>query len=97
MKCAAATSSRLACRRTPYQIRQLGEIARQPPRLDFGQQVGRRTSGRLVLEIEIRERLSGLVADTEARIVVLLDRSGWRETTGVIAAGSQREPLDLDR
>jgi hypothetical protein len=46
---------------------------------------------------KLRERLSALVAHDEARIVVLLDSPGWRETTGVIAAGSQREPLDLDR
>ncbi len=56
------------------QLRQLGEIDRQPPRPVPGQQLGRRAPTGLVLEIEIRGRLAGGVADDEARVVVLLDR-----------------------
>ncbi len=52
----------------------LGEIDRQPPRPVPGQQLGRRAPTGLVLEIEIRGRLAGGVADDEARVVVLLDR-----------------------
>ena len=65
MKCAAATSSRLAYpRRPPQQLRQLGEVRRQPPRLVVRQPIwspsdatqryvrnrGRSGSARLALE-----------------------------------------------
>jgi hypothetical protein len=78
--CAPATSSRLACRRRPaQQLRQLGEVRRHATRLVLGQQVRRRTSSGLVLEVEVAERLSVLVAEDEARIVVLLDDPRRRE------------------
>jgi hypothetical protein len=40
------------------------------PRVVSGQQVRRRASARLILEVEITERLFVLVADDEAGIVV---------------------------
>ncbi len=47
----------------PQQLRQLGEVRRQPPRLVPGEQLGRRAPTGFLLEIKIRERLPGGVAD----------------------------------
>jgi hypothetical protein len=58
---------------------QLGEVYSDPPSLVLGEQVGRRASARLVLEVEIAERLTVLVADDEAGVVVLFERSRRRE------------------
>jgi len=44
------------------QHRQLGDIGRDPPRLIAGQQLGCRSPPRLILEINIRKRLSVVVA-----------------------------------
>jgi hypothetical protein len=49
--------------RFSVQPRQLGDIHRDPPRLVFGEQLGGRSPARLFLEIDIRERLSVVVAD----------------------------------
>jgi hypothetical protein len=55
-------------------------IARQPPRL--GSFAAERPT-RLVLEIEVAERLPGVVADDEAGVVMLLDRPGrWEAARG---------------
>ena len=61
------------------QVRQLGEVRRHAPHLVAGQQLGRRAATGLLLEIEISERLTVLVADDEARVVVLLDGPRRRE------------------
>jgi hypothetical protein len=45
------------------QLRQLNNIRRNPLRLVFGQKLGRRSPPRLVLEIDIGERLSAVIAD----------------------------------
>jgi hypothetical protein len=49
------------------QLRQLRHIDGNPPRLVFGEQLGGRSSPRLVLEINVRERLAVVVADDKAR------------------------------
>jgi hypothetical protein len=54
----------------PQQVRQLGDVHCDAPRVVSGQQVRRRASARLILEVEITERLFVLVADDEAGIVV---------------------------
>ena len=41
------------------QLRQLGDIRRDPPRLIFREQFGRRASAGLILEIDAREFLPG--------------------------------------
>ncbi len=43
----------------PQQLRQLGEVHRQPARLVPGQQLGRRAPTGLVREVKIAERLAG--------------------------------------
>jgi len=63
----------------PQQLRQLGEVRRHATGLVACQQVRRRTSARLILEVEIAERLPAGVLDDEARIVVLVDRPRRRE------------------
>jgi hypothetical protein len=91
VKWAGATSSHLAYRRRPaQQLRQLGEVDRHPPGLVLGEQISRRASARLFLEIEIAERLSVGVLHDEARIVMLLDHPRRRETAGLEVAGCQR-------
>ena len=55
-------------------------VDRHPPRLVLGEQFGREAPTGLVLEVEIRQCLSILVADDEAGVVVLLDRPRRRET-----------------
>ena len=55
------------------QVRQLGEVDRHAARLILGQQVGGGASARLLLEIEIAERLPVLVTDDEAGVVGLVD------------------------
>ena len=55
---------------------QLGEVHRHPPRLIPGEQLCRRSAAGLILEIEIRQRLPGVVADDETGVVGLLDRPG---------------------
>ena len=49
------------------QLPQLGEVRRQPPRLVAGEQLGRRAPTGLLLEVEIAERLPGIVADVTGR------------------------------
>jgi len=45
----------------PQQLRQLGDIAGDPPRLIFREQLGGRSPARLILEIDIRKLLPGAV------------------------------------
>ena len=75
-----------------HQRRQLG-IRRAPPRLILGEQLGRRSPAELILEIDIGERLAAVVANGEAR-GLLLDRPRRREAVcaalGLFAAGVQR-------
>jgi hypothetical protein len=85
VKCAAATSSRLAYQRTPQHLRQLGEVYSDPPRLVSGEQVGRRASARLLLEVKIAERLPVLVADDEA-LWMLIDGPRRREAARLVLA-----------
>ena len=85
MKCAAATSSRLAYRRRPaQQLRQLGDVGGDAPGLVAGEQLGRRAPSRLILEIDIGQRLTAGVADDEAG-VGLLDGLGRRGGGGAAA------------
>ena len=60
------------------QLRQLGDVGGDAPRLVAGEQLGRRAPSRLLLEINVGERLPVGVADDEAG-VGLLDGPGRRE------------------
>ena len=66
----------------------LGEVYRHAAGLVAGEQLGRRAPSGLVLEIEVAERLSILVTDDEAGVVLLFDRPGRREAAhmGVMIA-----------
>jgi hypothetical protein len=48
------------------QLRQLGDIRRDPSRLILAKQLGGGSSPRLVLEINIRECLTAVIANNEA-------------------------------
>jgi len=60
------------------QLRQLGDVCGDAPRLVAGEQLGRRAASRLILEVNVGERLAAVVADDEAG-VGLLDGPGRRE------------------
>ena len=47
-------------------LRQLGDVRRDPPRLVFGEQFGRRLPSGLLLEIDIRQLLPGVVDHDKA-------------------------------
>jgi hypothetical protein len=52
--------------RRAHQPRQLGDVGRDPPRLVAGEQLGRRSPARLVLEIDAGEFLPAAVLQDEA-------------------------------
>jgi hypothetical protein len=98
-ECAAATSSRLVHRRRrAQQLRQLGDVGGDPPGLIAGEEVRRRPPSRLLLAIDVSERLPVGVADDEAG-VGLLDGPGRREAArhgcgpGLYAAASPRSGI----
>ena len=57
-------------------MRGLSNVGPDPPRLVAGEQLGRRTSFRLLLEIEVGERLPVGVADDEAGVRLFGDPRG---------------------
>jgi hypothetical protein len=61
-----------------HQLRQLGDIADDPSRLIPREQLGRRASPRLILEIDIGELLPVLIAHHEA-CSLFFDGPRWRE------------------
>ena len=74
-----ATQAAAVLGATLQQLRQLGDVRGDAPGLVAGEQLGRRTSSRLLLlEIEVGQRLPVGVADDEAG-VGLLDGPGRRE------------------
>ena len=60
------TASGVACRALPlpHQLRQLGKVHRDPPRLVAGEQLGRRSPAELFLEIDIGDRPTGSLCET---------------------------------
>jgi hypothetical protein len=48
--------------RLPHKLRQLGDVRRDPPRLVFGEQLGRRALSRFTLIIDVSELLAVAVA-----------------------------------
>jgi hypothetical protein len=68
----------LGWRRPAQQLRQLSEVRRHAAGLVLGQPVGRRAALRLIVKIEIAERLPVRVFDDEA-LGVLLDHPRRRE------------------
>jgi hypothetical protein len=60
------------------QLRQLGDIDRNPSRLILAEQLGGRSPARLILEIDIGERLPGGVANGVG-LLVFLDGPRRRE------------------
>jgi len=65
----------------PQPLRQLGYIGSDAPGLVPREQMRRRAPARLLLEIDIRERLPGMILHDEAGIG-LLDGPGRREAAG---------------
>ena len=65
----------------PQQLSQLGKVHRHPPGPVAGKQLGRRAPSRLILEIDIGQRLPVVVADDEAGVRPL-DGPGRREAAG---------------
>ena len=61
----------------PQQLRQLGEVGGDAARLVAGQQLGRRTSARLLLEVDIGERVAAVILDDEAGGVGFFNVSRW--------------------
>ena len=55
--------------RLPQQLRQLGDVGGDAPGLVAGEQMSRRAPSRLLLEVDVGERLPVGVADDEARPV----------------------------
>jgi hypothetical protein len=53
---------------TAHQLRQLGDVGSDAPRLVLREQLGRRAPAGLILEIDIGKRLAAVVADDKARI-----------------------------
>jgi hypothetical protein len=82
---AAATSSYLAHRR-PQQLWQLGDVGDDAPGLVAGEQPGRRSTARLVLEIDVGERLPSSRTLKEA-LVSSADHCGGKRCLYVRAAG----------
>jgi hypothetical protein len=50
----------------PQQLQQLGDVGEDAPGLVAGEQLGRSSASRLLLEIDVGERLTVLVPDGEA-------------------------------
>jgi hypothetical protein len=73
-----ATQAAAVLGATLQQLRQLGDVRGDAPGLVAGEQLGRRPPCRLLLEIDVGERLPVGVADDEAG-VGLLDGPGRRE------------------
>jgi hypothetical protein len=67
------------------QIRQLGDVGRNPPRLILAEQLGRRSPPRLLLEMDIGKPLPSAVTDFESNTDVL-DGPGRREAASGMAA-----------
>ena len=49
----------------PHQLRQLGDVRSDAPRLVAGEQIGSRAPAGVTLEIDVGERLTVLVADDD--------------------------------
>ena len=73
------SSARTALRR----LRQLGDVGGDAPGFIAPQQVRRRASAGLVLEIDVRERLHAGDAEDEAGVVRFVDRPRRREAAGL--------------
>jgi hypothetical protein len=53
------------------QLRQLGDIRRDPPRLIFRELIGRRSPARLVLQVDVSELLAVVIAhDIDSRRLI---------------------------
>jgi hypothetical protein len=80
-----ATARRGSVLRPFHQFGQFGDVCR-PPRLIAREQIRGRSATRLVLIIDVAQRLP---VDDEARAVVL-DIPGWREAAGLASLGNWR-------
>jgi hypothetical protein len=58
------TLSKASC--LPRQLRQLRRVGRNPPRLVFREQLGRRSPAGLILEIDNSQLFAGIVFDDKA-------------------------------
>jgi hypothetical protein len=81
-----ATARRGSVLRPFHQFGQFGDVCRDPPRLIAREQIRGRSATRLVLIIDVAQRLP---VDDEARAVVL-DIPGWREAAGLASLGIWR-------
>jgi hypothetical protein len=66
------------------QLRQLGDVYGDAPRLVAGEQVCRRTPSRLLLEIDVGERLPVVIADDEVQASVSSAVQGGGKRRAVI-------------
>jgi hypothetical protein len=82
--------------RPTQQLRQLGDVGGDPPGFIAGHKIGRRSPARLLLVLDIRERVAVLVLHDEAGIVVVFDYPGWREAAGMIGHDGDLCADDLD-
>lgn len=71
-----------ATRLPPQQLRQLANVGRDPPGLIFAQQLRCRLAPRLILKIDIGERLAVVIANNEAGVVRFIERPRRREAAG---------------
>jgi hypothetical protein len=67
--------------RPPHQLRQLCDVDGDPPRLIAGEGGSPPRAGRVVLVLDVRERLSALGLHDEASAVIL-DGPGRQEAAG---------------
>jgi hypothetical protein len=82
----------------PQQLRQLGEVNREPPRLVLGEQIGGFAPADLLLEIEIAEPLPVLVADNnQASLCSSIVQGGGKRRGVVMSAGVKVTALTLRR
>ena len=82
-----AASRAATALKAEQQLRQLRDIRRDPSRLVFAEQLSRRSPPRLILEIDIGERLSVVVAHDEVG-VQFIDEPGRWEAAGCICCGA---------
>jgi hypothetical protein len=77
----ASRANRVSLGRRDEQVRQLRDIGGDAPGLVAGEQMCRRAPSRLLLEIDVGERLAGVILHDETGIR-FLDGPGRREAAG---------------
>jgi hypothetical protein len=81
-------------RRSIRSRRQPGHVGRNPPRLVTREQVGGGASSRLILIVDVAQRLPVMVTDNETGVVRLINCPRSREATGTVRHGQGNLPSD---